>query len=252
MFFVFLFSFFSRISLPHFSNANQFFYAKITGDNTYFFSKTQDDGKLFLLPKSYFVILNGIADENFYSATYKDLNGYVLKSEVLPMKGKPTSPFLNASLKVFSTNGTDIYRLPSTSLSLATIPYSYSNLTYYGLIHGESLSKNSDNWVYCCYQNDSVFYGYVYSLFCDNLPNEQTNSEVFPVIENPFSTKTTASESLSKTSMVFIILGVSLPCVVVLYLLVKPTFMKEKVLNPTRKKQKRHGDYFEFDESDLN
>jgi hypothetical protein len=89
-------------------------------------------------------------------------------------------------------------------------------------------------------------------VFCDKLTNIPLNNEKFSTIENPIFADESFENKLSETSMAFIVIGVSLPCLVVIYLLLKPTFLKEKILNEIPKSKKsRHKDYYEFDSNDL-
>ena len=77
------------------------------------------------------------------------------------------------------------------------------------------------------------------------------NNEVFDIVETPFPTNTDLSE-LTPVTMGFIIVGVSLPCLIVLYLLVRPSMQREKIEKSKPKmRAKKHKDYFEFDDGDL-
>ena len=243
------------------SLAKETYYAKIQQDDVYFYSLpySQDEYKLFEIPKTYFVILTDKIDDEFYSAKYQDLEGYVKINEVNAMNGTPIKPFPEASFRVYSTDGLGIYHYPKfvNEYKITTIPYLTENITFYGEITGgEYVPEKSNIWYYCKYTDEKDIYGYVSSVFCDLLlPEIVTNYETFEIITNPtFISPSAIPSSLSPVAMTFIIIGVTLPCLIVFYLLMKPSFMKEKVLNekPKISKRKRHGDYFEFDENDLN
>ena len=191
------------------SFAQNSYYAKITNENVYFYSDPIEESEkiLFEIPNTYFVKLIDNANENFYYAIYKNVYGYVKKSQVNVMSGTPVNPFANATFRIFSPDGIGLYSTPSINQS----------------------------------------------VFCDQLSQIQDNYETFEIVENPvFSTDKSPNE-LSAVAMTFIIIGVSIPCLIVIYLLLKPTLLKEKVLNEKPKiKKKHHGDYFEFDDSELN
>ncbi len=234
------------------------YYAKITNENVYFYSDPIEESEkiLFEIPNTYFVKLIDNANENFYYAIYKNVYGYVKKSQVNVMSGTPVNPFANATFRIFSPDGIGLYSTPSInqSFKLTEIPYLTSNLIFYGYKIGEeAIPEKSSQWIYCNFQNGENFFGYVYSVFCDQLSQIQDNYETFEIVENPvFSTDKSPNE-LSAVAMTFIIIGVSIPCLIVIYLLLKPTLLKEKVLNEKPKiKKKHHGDYFEFDDSELN
>ena len=235
-----------------FTNAENYYYAKIMDDSVYLYSQPIDDSGyyLFSIPESYFVLLLDEENDDFYYAKYDDVYGYVKKSEVVAMNGTPSSPFASSQFRIFALEGMGMYSSPYflDENNLTNIPYLTDDLVYYGEIEGQAIPDKSNIWYYCDYRGEK---GYVYSVFCDSL-EINLNNEYFDVIESPFFEDTTAP--LSSVAMTFIIIGVSLPCIVVIYLLIKPTFSKDKVLNnkPKFPKKKRHGDYYEFVESDLN
>ena len=242
---------------PPKTKAENVIFAKIQTENSYMYSSPNDEdkNKLFILPITYFVKLFNEANENFYYCAYKDINGYVKKSNVTAMNGTPAHPYLEGLFRTFSLEGLGIYSLPqhNEDKRQATIPYLTDDLIYYGLMTGQELVPDkSDQWIYCKYNSNSEIYGYVYSVFCDKVPREVENLERFDILSNPFG-KTTRPKQLSSVAMGFIIAGVAIPCIIVLYLLVKPTLSKEK-LNTIKPKfrAKRNHDYFEFDDSDLN
>ncbi len=242
------------------------YYAKITRDEVYFFEQPNDstEFRLFKLPASYFVLLTADANDKFYSCRYGDKTGYVKKDEVTAMYGTPLSPYANfANFRVFALDGIEMRSTPRKNpLNVITkIPYLEDNLLYYGSIEGDELvPKKSSIWYYCKYINDEQSqFGYLYSSFCDEMANIPLNMEEFDKVEGelfPLPVQpNTPSTHLSGTAKTLIIVGVSLPCVVILYLLIKPTLINEKSNKRSTKskpaRRKRHGDYFEFDENDL-
>ena len=238
------------------SKADSPIYAKVEMDNIFLYSSPNDnnENKLFILPKTYFVKLLNEANNNFYHCSYKDIKGYVKKSQVVAMAGTPAHPFVEGLFRTFSLEGLGIYSSPEFKKEncLTTIPYLTDNLIYYGRIIGQEIPDKSSEWIYCKYKLDNEICGYVYSVFCDKLPTVSVNTENFEIIANPFS-KNEKPKELSPVSMGFIIAGVAIPCLIVLFLLVKPTLNKEK-LNTIKPqlRAKRNRDFFEFDDSDLN
>ena len=247
----------SNFNTFYFSNASEKdYYGKIENENIYLYSSPESDlsKALFQIPKSYFVKLLDDAGENFYYASYKNTFGYVNKKEVSAMLGTPLKPFANATFRTFSLEGIGLYSNPSThnSTKISTIPYLTNSLSFYGYIVGEELIPEKTNqWIYCNYNNDT--FGYVYSVFCDQLSPIPSNNETFTVVDTPIFNVEEPVKTLSNLSMIFIIIGVTIPCLIVIYLLLKPTFIKDKLLNEKPKhKRKRHKDYFEFDDTELN
>lgn len=252
--FIFVFSINNSPALS--SNAQEYYYAKIQNENAFFYSNPIDNNEnmLFKLPNTYFVKLLDEENTNFYYCQYSDQYGYIKKSDVIVMDGTPINPYATSSFRIFSLEGIGLYSSPyfNEENKLAEIPYLTDDLTFYGYKIGEqSIPEKSDVWYYCRLNTNSL-YGYVYSVFCDQLTEIPVNNEYFSIINSPIFGNADSPKGLSSVAMTFIIIGVSLPCVIVIYLLVKPTLLKDKVLNNKPKLKKRHGDYYEFDESDLN
>lgn len=260
MIFLLVLSMFFSLLVPHLpfvAHAENVYYAKITNNDVCFYSTPSKNNlsTLFVIPQSYFVKLIDDENEDFYYAKYKDLYGYVLKNEVVVMNGTPVKPFPTAHFRIFSPEGQGLYTSPylNENNKITTIPYLSQNITYYGTLLGEQvIPDKSAEWYYCNYSSNDNYFGFVYSVFCDKLEEFSINSETFDIINSPQFNEKSASQELSSTSMVFIIIGVSLPCLIVMYLLLKPTLLKEKVINQSSHKRKNRGDFYEFDESDLN
>lgn len=237
------------------------YYAKVMEENIYLYSNPFDSSEnlLFELPKSYFVILTGKAENDFYVAYYDGVVGYVKRDQVSPMNGIPQTPFAQSTFRVYDMNGLDMFSSPSYNDEnfVTTVPYLTDNLTYYGSITGQvAVPEKSGEWYYCSYSDgEKSFRGYLYSVFCDKLTKIEENSESFPLITDElFPEPTSSIGSLNPTAQVFIILAISLPCAFILYLLIRPTLSSKSGIKREKKgKFKRKGkcDYFEFDEKDL-
>ena len=248
------------LSLANLStHASENIYAKIETNGVYLYSKCSslEKDRLFEIPNSYFVrLIDNAENKDFYYCAYKDVYGYVLKNEVTPMKGLPASPFIEATFRVFLPDGIGLYNSPIylDQYKTTTIPYLTDNLTYYGITSGqEVIPDKSSVWIYCKYNYSVNSYGYVYSVFCDKLPNITTNNERFDIVVNPFATTAKSQKEMTSVTMGLIIVGVSLPCLVVLFLLIKPSLSREKMEKAKPKLRAKKGkDYFEFNDNDLN
>jgi len=181
---------------PVFALETPTYYAKILYEQVYFFKSPIDDNSCanvyFELPCTYFVELIENANETFYKAKYLNLYGYVKKESVQTVKEQPNSPFLdNLNFRVYADLSRKLQSEPNissaTSNLLATIPLYSRNLTYLGIIHGESLiDGRTDVWYYCKYSADVDYYGYVYSDFCDEMPEKiPQNTETVEFVANP-------------------------------------------------------------------
>ncbi len=256
-----------QTSLVLAGESNKQYYAKVNKDEVYFFTQPNEasEFRLFKIPTSYFVLLTAEANDKFYSCSYGDKIGYVKKDDVLPMNGTPLSPYANTTTtRIIAPDGLDMRSSPvKNPLNIvARLNFLEDNILFYGMLDGDDfIPGNTKTWYYCKYINPTtsqIQFGYFYSYYCDQ-PNLSINMEEFPLIEGELfpvtPTKPQPSSSLSGTVKTLIIIGVSLPCVVILYLLIKPTLIAEhsnKKSKAKAKPKRRHGDYYEFDESDLN
>ena len=223
---------------------------------------------MFILPQTYFVELLKNANENFYYARYNDVYGYVLKNEVKPVKNVPTSPFLNnVNFRVFVPSGANLRSSPynNGSLNLVySIPFLDSNLQYYGTALGEeAISKKGNEWYYCKYYSGNLTYmGYIYAPLCDELTPALENTESVEYLQSINFEEISASndgdvfKGLSSTATTLIIIAISLPCLLFIYLLFKPTKLAEetnetsssKRHNKKKIKRLKNSDYFELDD----
>lgn len=250
--------------------ANTTYYARITNDNTHLYIAPEEipNNTIFILPKTYFVELISSSD-NFFYAKYKDIYGYVKKNEVQVVSTNPITPFLsNISFRVFTPSGANLRSTPqnlgSTNL-VYSIPFLETNLEYYGEILGEeAISKKGCTWYYCKYFINNLSYmGYLYAPLCDLLPSLPKNTEIiepytgelFLDEEQTLPTTTSPMEQLSPTAQSIIIVAVSLPCLLFIYLLFKPTHMAESAKQTNSKKNShkkisrlKRSDYFELDD----
>lgn len=243
-------------SNPIRADADEYYYAKVEQGGVFIYSAPDETSPLFEIPTSYFVKLTGSENEGFYKASYQDITGYIKKDSVSPMQGDPASPYALASLRVFSLEGLGLFKTPAlqTENLIINVPYLTAGITYYGKLEGSAVPNKSNIWYYCKYSTaSSSETGYLYSVFCDELTQIPVNNEFLPVITTPiFQPKNSSpSKGLSDVAKTFIILGVSLPCALIIYLLIKPTLSPNHATHKSPKRKRRHGDYFEFDENDL-
>lgn len=247
------------------------YYAQVVSDNIKIYSSPDNLNPIFNLPKTYFVELISKTDQYYY-ARYDDVYGYVLKQDVKPIIGTPTYPFLmDISFRVFVPSGANMrstpYDLGANNL-VYSVPFLETNLSYYGTLNGEeAISKKGTVWYYCKYYVNNLSYtGYIYAPLCDLLTTITNSDETFEFYQgelefensNP-QTNTQPLSEFSPTLQTIIIVVVSLPCLLFIYLLFKPTQIAEKsssssknALNSSKKRKKisrlRGSDYFELDD----
>ena len=228
------------------------YYAK-ANDNVYFYSSPikSDKYKLFEIPSSYYVLLLGNGNQDFYRAKYSSLEGFVLKSSVIPVNEQPNYPFANTSFRTFTD--TNLYSSPNTSASIKTIPALTEITTYYGELEGEELLPKSTNiWFYCRYKIEENYYtGYIFSYYCDHRTEIVPNTESYtPCTEDLFSDEVQQTiQTKSSLTTVLIVICCVVPCLIIALLLIKKKSSKPAVAKRIIKRPKH--DYFEFNEDDI-
>lgn len=233
----------------------KFYYAKIQSTNAELCSLPSENTTLFKLPYSFFVKVNSIVDD-YYKVSYKDVDGYVKKDKVKLMQGTPQTPYAIATFKLFVPYG--IYSSPNTtSNQIAQISNISQVINYYGSIQGQQVTTTNNIWYYSSIeQNGQTQFGYIFSGVIDNLSKIETNNEIFDTVSDEvFENTATEFHSLSTGTKIMLIVAISVPSALILYFLIKPGKIMQ--ITKTRKQVKkesrkiRHGDYFEFDESEL-
>ena len=233
--------------------ADKTYYAKIMNNQTCIYYSSSDlNNPIFILPESYFVELLSETEDGFYYARYNDVYGYVKKEQVKPVKQTPLNPFLiNISFRVFVPSGANLrsspYDIGATNL-VYSIPFLETNLLYYGTVQGEeAISKKGNIWYYCKYYLNNLSYsGYLYSPLCDCLSEISPNTEDVEFIEGDLIFKEVSEiitknelESMPPTMQAIIIVAISLPCLLFIYLLFKPSRLAESS-NESSKQTKSH------------
>lgn len=242
---------FQSVSPCVFASENQTYYAKILFEQVYLYkspiNKNDTENIYFELPKSYFVELLS-KHEDFYEARYLNIIGYVKKDSVQAVSNTPINPFLtNISFRVYAEMSENLYSSPTTQTStsnlITKIPHLTKNITYYGKVQGECLIEGRTNiWYYCKYTSTQDFYGYIYSDFCDEMPQILPNTEEVTFITNPtFEVKkpTTNAIPTSSNAVGIVIVILSIPALIFVFLIMKGT----KFLGKDKIKSKEVVDY---------
>ncbi len=255
---ILIFTIFTILNLLPTANAyadsENVYYAKIQSTGVQFYSLPSENTALFELPYSYFVKVEYIVDD-YYKVTYQDLEGYVKKSEVTLMSGQPTNPYASATFSLYVA--TSLYASPSTSASATATLDTTSTLTYYGTKIGEQV-QDVNSWYYAGVTIDGqTYHGYVFSAIVALLSTISTNTETFEIVDESvlIDSSSTKFSGLSTGTQIMLIIAISIPSLLILYFLIKPS----KIVQVTKSKSKvkkekhrvQHGDYFEFDESEL-
>lgn len=228
--------------------SQQTYFAQITDTDVLFYQSTSEESAIFNLPYSFFVQLYG-KEGDFYKAKFIDLDGYVKVGSVVPIKEVPEIKYPeNAVITVNTSLGVKLLPSPhfDSDDNAPILASGESAITYYGTIGGDRVNDNPSEWIYCKYQNE---FGYIYAADC-KVAITRVAERYTPLDEVIFEVAE-PSKGLSTVAKVFIILGVSLPCALLIFLLIKPSLSGQVIKTKVKSKKRRHGDYFEFDENDL-
>lgn len=229
-----------------------FVYARIETSGVYLYRSANSsnlENAYFELPKSYFVLLVSNIDNEFYKAQYKDVVGYVKKSEVSPVAEKPQKPYPNeVKFWTYSSDGTNVVTSTFESNSPQTVGTVtvMQELDYYGLMIGDEILKDRGYlWLYCKTGNAS---GYLYAGLCNVSKNFKENDEVVTKIKEPYIDNDDSFlynlVSLSPALKITLVLLVTLPCFLLVYLLFKPFNIKvnatnKPILKPQENKKRK-------------
>ena len=241
----------SQVLFPCF--AESFYYAKIETPSVYLYSSPvkSDKYRLFEIPDSYYVVLKGSENEDFFCAKYADINGYVLKTSVVPINETPNFPFANSSFRVFTS--TNLYSSPSTDSSILSTLNLETITSYYGTVPGQELIPDSTNlWYYCAYNDGELTrYGYIYSYFCDKFQKIQPNTESYTKIEDEIFKANSAQEQSSLSEIptlgkILIFVGISIPCLAILIIVLRKKSSREE--KPKKLIRKPRKDFYEIND----
>ena len=164
-----------------FADDNKAYFAKIQSTGVKFCSSPSENSALFEIPYSYFVKVESIVDD-YFQVKYKNLSGFVKKDKAKLMNGTPSSPYANATYKIYLPFS--LYESP-TKNSFAKVDLSeQSSLNYYGVLSGQQLSSKSNEWIYSSiHQDGQEVFGYIYTGIVDALQNIPANSEIFEAVD---------------------------------------------------------------------
>lgn len=234
--------------------ANQSYYAKVENSGTFLYSTQSESSAMFEIPTSYFVKTESFGDV-FYKVSYNNISGFIKKSNVSLMNGTPQTPYAQATFKLFVANY--MYTNTSQNSSVVCSVNTTDILNYIGKKDGEQVNSSSNVWYYCKLAKDGQeYYGYVFSGITDYLSSIPLNTESFERInENTLTDDKQSLPALSSKTKIMLIISISIPSAMILYFLIRPSKIIQITANKRQikqaKRQRRHGDYFEFDESDL-
>lgn len=237
-------------------------YARIevkSGFGADFFKESKTES-VFQIPNHYYVLATGM-EGDFFKVTYKDeLSGFVRKSDVTLVEGVPSNKYPTISLS--ARNNSMLYAFCNDNTE-GSVLHNADLLTYYGEKQGAGLQTDKfgssiSTWYYA--RTSDFQFGYIYVNDVSKIPNidrPADDPDLFLPSANPNFFVEPAQSSFSGLSLgtqIMLILAIGIPSLLILYFLIKPSKIMQTAKRKSQKKTKKrvsHGDYFEFDESEL-
>ena len=213
----------SNISVETSSQNN--LYGKIISNNAMLLkmpTKIEDyTNSYFLLEESYFVNIINQDVPDYYYVNYLNLTGYVKKNDIQLVNEQISLPYLQ-NIKFDIIKDCYLCSEPKNLPNAQVIKLSpQAGITFYGKMFGDEIYKNSGNvWYYCSIENnDKIINGYIHSSFTNNLTPITQNQE----ITTNFISQTNVNNllNLNLTSQTLIIIIISLPILILLFILLK-------------------------------
>lgn len=244
-------------------------YARITKSNIAFYKEplVSNDNILFYPEITYFVELLAPQENSFYKVRYMETEGYILASDLVFVSGEPQNPYpTNIGLKVLASGGINLRSSPVASQGpfnvLCALPFLESNLKYIGKTYGEEYAPAmGDTWYYCTYiSGQENINGYLYSVYCYPLADIARNTEELQIVDQPYFPEETATTQTSQTDrisslpmpvQILLVVVVCLPCILIVYLLFKPTHLSVDSGSKNKKKKVKRlkkSDYYELED----
>lgn len=195
-------------------------FAQIKYNNVYIYKTADANEKWFLLEETYFVKIINSINESFFEVEYKDLSGYVKKSEVQFVKETPSFPYLENITFSIGSKSIDAKSNPNEESKIVfTLEANCENVEYYGKMVGQQLDENLGNIWYFCKHNNK--FGYVYAPSTKNLSAITANVENFTTVSTTISNPLNNLLYLNLSTQNILIVAVSLPLVIFMILLFK-------------------------------
>jgi hypothetical protein len=207
------------------------------------------------LPLSYYVKITGSTDTHYVveyqenSQNYYVVSGYVLKSELTPELNVPQTPFYASkelSVTAFSTILKKSNTSDSSSENTVLTLFQDYKINYYGRLP----SVDGGEWYFVKYQE---YFGYVKGtdVSAADIPMHPTPMPTPSAPAASPSAETTAAPLDGSLMRLILILGISIPAIIIVILLFKPDkSARTAPKSSDRTKRNKPSFYEEFDDFD--
>lgn len=244
------------LAVQSFAYAEDTEYHMIKSDNVAFF--TEDKKELFILPKSYFLKSRGGDNNNgYYRVYYKDIEGLVKMEDVTePKKMNIENPYYTVNIQNKDTKE-NVYIYDSVNSNKNDLQGldKYSNDTDRNLtFYGTKKDAQSELWYYIEFTKDGTKQkGYILATdtkqpnLVESIPTHPAAKSFYGIQKTPNVTAEKPQESLISTLKILLILGISVPAVIVVFLLFRGGGKKSR---PPKYNRSYRRDYYDNYEDD--
>ena len=231
--------------------AEEVTYYEIDRDNVCLYKNAYRPDVLFVIPKTYYVKYLETADSLYYVVEYNGVEGLLRIDDI---SGKSLvnvqNPYYTAT-NISAHINSYLYQKPSFSAATNLSAYGLT-LTYLGKVQGEAGTYGTSTWFAVLYTNQVY---YVHAAMTENLdllesafspvhPNSVTSaggSETQPMAESEAE-----EEGSFDTLRVLLVVGMTLPIIVILFLLFRPRKKKRVNNNSRRDRYREEEDYDDY------
>lgn len=203
-------------------------FARIASNDVYLYSTTNTSSSNIVcqVENSYFVLILASYYDDFYRVEYNNLEGYVLKDKVIKVDGTPLNPYpsnitLTTISNVCNLRSSPYIKTTPTNV-LCSIPSNTNNIQFLGKVYGDNVFDYSNNLWYLVKYNETT--GYIYNGYIKSQPAVYPNVETLSItgieqfVQNP----------LSNPACAILIMMISLPCVIIMYIIFSKKEPKSK------------------------
>ncbi len=211
-------------------------YARITTSYSYLYKSASSeiqDNIICYLEETYFVYITLDYNEDFYKVTYKDIDGYVMKSNVSRVLGSPSQAYPATSM---TTINNKCYLRSSPKITedniITVVPQNCSDLEYIGKIYGEEAIDYQGNlWYFVSFYGVN---GYIYHKYVDNIKSIAINIETMEQYANNLNKNPTPLNNLECGIIIAIL---SFPIIFIILIMYKSPKAKPLPTNKTKSRK---------------
>ena len=214
-------------NMPYFYNsfyADNDIYYRVTSPNTTLYRQiptSYDKNEIYFdIPQTYFIKYISNENNTFLKVEYNGIIGYIEADKVSQVYSTPTAPYPDQTFSILNTANPVVYSRASTDSNfLGTIPYTAEAISLLGTV-----TIDDKLWYFCKYTSieQGVLLGYIDSKLTQNLTPLTDNTEIVATEPIKDVSAEVIAPELKNNNTLFMIIGLSLLAILLLFLVFKP------------------------------